>query len=232
MAGCTRRRSPAVWLNRWHSFLLRAGPARAGAGGSLALCVVGFFTRLQRTHADGGPWRVHGDFIRRWGRRRSTRPLFAADGADDPRRAGDGLDLPPHRRRRQPSSFPRSSSGGPGRKTQDVVAELRRKFQANITGGQALARPRGPSVAAAGAAAAAAAHRDGAAGVQLRGTPAAGPADDRHHARQPAVPAPRVDPSPTKPQLDVRITAPRRRTCACPSPASRRCSSPCSAAGG
>ncbi|MBA3849982.1 MAG: multidrug transporter AcrB [Opitutus sp.] len=89
------------------------------------------------------------------------------------------------------------------RKTQDVVAELRRTFQREVTGGQALANPvrpfgRGP--------------RGGSSGVsfvllgsdfdqlQRIGGEFLGAMRDSGLFIQP-----RVDPSPTKPQLDVRI---------------------------
>lgn len=91
------------------------------------------------------------------------------------------------------------------RKTQDVIAELRRKFQAEVTGGQAFANPVRPFGNRGG-------RGGGGSGVQMviQGSnfdelQRLG-AEFLTSMRESGVfVQPRVDPSPTKPQLDVRI---------------------------
>lgn len=91
------------------------------------------------------------------------------------------------------------------RKTQDVIAEVRRKFQQQITGGQALAIPSRPFGGGG--------RRGGGGGgieMVLQGSEfdklqelATGLIDEMRQS--PVFMLPRVDPVPTKPQLDVRV---------------------------
>ncbi|MBL9216171.1 MAG: efflux RND transporter permease subunit [Opitutaceae bacterium] len=202
-----------VWLNRWYERFLRfaLGQRALVLGGSLALCVAGFFlyTRLQRELT---PTEDRGVFTANFIPPVGSTPQYAAVYS---RQMEQMILAVPEMDR----TFHRTGDGGNPfifstlklwedreRKTQDVVAELRRKFQANITGGQALASPARPFGGGG--------RRSGGGGGSIEMVLQGSSFEELQRLAQlmigtmrdsPLFLLPRVDPSPTKPQLDVRI---------------------------
>jgi multidrug efflux pump len=199
-----------VWLNARFAGALRAA-MRAPALvllGSVAFTFTGFFlyTRLQRELT---PLEDRGIFIANLIAPIGATPEYLRLYSEDMERMI--LEIPEIDR-----TFHRTGDGGRAfvfatlkpwekrtRKTQAITAQLRRDFQAQVTGGQAVANPvrpfgRGP--------------RGGSSGVSLVLL-----GSDFHELQRlggdflvamresGAFIQPRVDPSPSKPQLDVRI---------------------------